>query len=161
MISLHTFLYDFMHPGLDLLWRVGGPVNTVNAQRLLLAIATQESGLEHREQVGGPAHGWWQFEKDGGVAGVMTHHATRKVAEAACDRLRIPFTRSSVYTAITYNDYLAVAFARLLLYPDPHQIPGSDDEEGAWQYYIRNWRPGKPSRARWVHSWAAAKEAVA
>jgi len=161
MISLDMFRVDFMYPGLDLLSVLGGPVSTVNARRLLLAIAVQESGLEHRKQVGGPARGWWQFESGGGVKGVMTHPATQKAAEAVCNHLRIPFTRTSVYTALAFNDPLAAAFARLLLYPDPHQIPGSDAEEDAWQYYIRNWRPGKPSRARWVHSWAAAKEEFA
>jgi len=161
MIPLSVFCIDFMDQGLVLLNAVGGPASTGNAQRLLLAIAIQESGLEHRRQLGGPARGWWQFENGGGVVGVMTHQKTRDAARKVCDYLHIPFSSAHVYDAIAFNDPLAAAFARLLLYPDPHQIPGSDDEEGAWQYYIRNWRPGKPSRARWVHSWAAAKEEFA
>lgn len=41
------------------------------AERLLVAISMQESGLRARTQLGGPARGLWQFEK-AGVAGVLT-----------------------------------------------------------------------------------------
>lgn len=39
------------------------------AEVLLLAIGLQESGLIHRHQIGGPAHGLLQFERGGGVRG--------------------------------------------------------------------------------------------
>lgn len=156
MIDPYTFSIDFMDPGLDLLVKEGGPSSWVDAQRLLLAIAIQESGLTHRKQIGGPARGWWQFEAGGGVAGVMTHPATKDAARAVCDYLHIPFTRTEVYEAIAYNNEIDVAFARLLLYPDPHRLPERDEEDKAWAYYIRNWRPGKPDRARWSGSWDTA-----
>src|SRR5690606_35531315 len=40
---------------------------------MLLAIGLQESRFEHRRQIKGPARGFWQFERGGGVRGVMTH----------------------------------------------------------------------------------------
>src|SRR5215831_11244028 len=76
------FLNSILDPGLVALFQNGGPAITDAARRFLLAIAFQESGpkLEARYQnspsaSAGPAHGWWQFEQDGGVAGVWTHPA--------------------------------------------------------------------------------------
>ncbi len=37
-------------------------------------------------------------------------------------------------------------FARLLLWTDAKPLPAIGDEQGAWDYYLRNWRPGKPTR---------------
>ncbi|WP_199533145.1 hypothetical protein [Thiopseudomonas alkaliphila] len=41
---------------------------------MMLAIGLQESRFIHRRQIKGPARGFWQFEKGGGVYGVLNHH---------------------------------------------------------------------------------------
>ncbi len=56
-----------------------------------------------------------------------------------------------VYEAIRYNDNLAVVFARLLLYTDPRPLPSVESEYiESWEYYLRNWRPGKPHHETWA-----------
>lgn len=127
------------------------------AERLLIAIALQESGLAHRRQVGGPARGFWQFER-AGVAGVLLHRASSAEAAALARSLLFPATVEGIYSAIETNDMLACGIARLLLWTDPVPLP--DDEAGAWAYYVRNWRPGKPHRERWAANWNTATRAV-
>ena len=56
---------------------------------MLLAIGLQESRLTHRRQIGGPARGLWQFERGGGVAGVLRHAASRDHALSVCDARRV------------------------------------------------------------------------
>lgn len=116
------------------------------ALRMLRAIAMQESRFKHRFQINGPARGYWQFEKIG-VIGVITHPATKAHAEAVCAALNYPVNVDVLYEAIAHNDVLAACFARLLLWQHPDPLP--DDTEAAWQYYLRQWRPGKPHRETW------------
>ena len=52
---------------------------------------------------------------------------------------------ASVWRAIEGHDRLATAFARLLLWTDPHPIP--TEERAAWDCYLRLWQPGKPCPA--------------
>jgi hypothetical protein len=60
-------------------------MDSPQARVLLIAIALQESRLTHRDQivkgkkpgVKGPALGLWQFEKGGGVRGVLRHPASK------------------------------------------------------------------------------------
>lgn len=133
--------------------------HSVAAENLLLAIAVQESNVEYRYQVttgngyAGPARGWWQFESMG-VRGVLEHPATAKRARKVCERLHVVADPIPVWRGIEGHDGLAVAFARLLLWSDSAPLP--TDEDGAWDYYLRNWRPGRPHRARWVRSWQSA-----
>jgi hypothetical protein len=129
----------------------------VSAERLLVAIALQESGLAHRRQVGGPARGFWQFER-AGVAGVLLHRASAADAADLATGLVFPATLEAVYSAIENNDTLACGMARLLLWTDPAPLP--TDEAGAWAYYLRCWRPGKPHRERWGANWNAATRAI-
>ena len=66
------FLTSVIRPGLAVLADATAlRVDSPEAEVLLLAIATQESALRHRTQVGGPARGYWQFERGGGLAGIM------------------------------------------------------------------------------------------
>ena len=44
-----------------------GKFRSTAADVLLLAIGLQESRFEHRQQIGGPARSFWQFERGGGV----------------------------------------------------------------------------------------------
>jgi hypothetical protein len=43
------------------------------------------------------------------------------------------------------------------LFSDAAPLPAAavENAEAAWDYYIRNWRPGKPHRATWDGFWAS------
>lgn len=94
----------------------------------------------------GPATGFWQFELGGGVKGVMNHPASSKIARKCCDEFGVDFIASEVWKSFVLpeNDGLACSFARLLLFTDPLPLPLAlaQNEEMAFQYYLRNWRPG-------------------
>lgn len=121
--------------------------NRDSARVLVMTIAGQESGWKERIQIGGPAHGYWQFERMGGVAEVF--QKTPRQLSTVCASQDIPYDPDVVYGAMIWNDTLACAMARLLLWQDPAPLPTVGDKEGAWQYYRRNWRPGSPHRASW------------
>jgi hypothetical protein len=144
-------------PGLALL---PTKMDSDKARLMLLAIGLQESRFEHRRQIGGPARGFWQFEKGGGVRGVLTHQATKWIAIDVCRERGVDPTESAVYPALEKDDLLACAFARLLLYTDPRPLPAPGYVAAAWDYYIRNWRPGKPHRQTWDVLYAQAWEAT-
>lgn len=151
------FLHDILNPGIAWCKSVPGwhvPFDD-RARILMLAIAGQESAWKYRAQVGGPARGFWQFEQGGGVRGVLENHNTSAFAVKACDAAGIPrpaLGTAAVYTlfSVPAGDNLSVAFARLLLFSEPHRLPDVGDEDAAYETYIRNWRPGKPSRERWA-----------
>ena len=127
------------------------------AWRMLTAIGLQESRFTHRTQVRGPARGFWQFERAGGVAGVLEHVSTRRVAEGVCAVLGYPATAAAVYTAIEDNDVLAACFARLLLWTDPRALPQSAGQAiDGWTQYLATWRPGKPHPQTWTEHFTAA-----
>lgn len=126
---------------------------TYSAKVMLLAIGLQESRLEHRRQlVGkpprptGPAMGLWQFERGGGVAGVLRHAASRALAEQVCKARGVAPTPSAVWGALRRDDVLAACFARLLLWTDPKPLPEVGEVEVAWRLYLRTWRPGAYDR---------------
>lgn len=124
-------------------------MNTPEARAMLLAIGLQESRFEHRLQVGGPARGFFQFEKGGGIRGVLTHHSTKGYIESVCKTLCIPATEADCYEAVAYNDPLACCFARLLLYTLPAKLPLKSESQKGWDQYIVAWRPGKPHPDTW------------
>jgi hypothetical protein len=119
------------------------------ARAMLLAIGLQESRFTHRKQIGGPAHGFWQFERGGGVVGVLNHASTRTTILSILDAMGYDATADTSYEAITDNDVLAGVFARMLLWTHPRALPSQADQEGAWFYYINCWRPGRPHRSTW------------
>lgn len=133
-------------------------MDTPEARAMLLAIGLQESQFEARRQMGeGPARGFWQFEKGGGVKGVLTHTATRLLAEHVCAELCYLPSVESCYVAIEHNDVLACAFARLLLWTLPGRLPKRFMHPEAWLQYKAAWRPGRPHEAMWkgnfTHAW--------
>lgn len=130
------------------------------AELMLLAIGLQESRLTHRRQIGGPARGLWQFERGGGVAGVLRHAASREHALSVCDARRVAPVPEQVYQRLEHDDVLAAAFARLLLYTDPARLPALGEVGASWDLYLRTWRPGKPHRHTWDALYAQALEAV-
>jgi hypothetical protein len=119
------------------------------ATLMLLAIGLQESRFLHRRQIGGPARGFWQFEKGGGVRGVLTHRASREHALPIARQRTVRATQQEVYETLEHDDVLAAAFARLLLWTDPAPLPALGATVRAWAYYRRNWRPGKPHPETW------------
>jgi hypothetical protein len=130
------------------------------ARALLTAIAGQESGWADRIQQGGTARGWWQCEKDGAVLGVLTHPDAGRLLKGLCVVLAVPANLDMVYEAIAWCDPLAYALARLLLWTDPQPLPAIGDQAGAWSYYERLWRPGRPRPDSWPDRYAAALSAA-
>lgn len=142
------------------------------AEVMLLAIGLQESRFVHRRQIRGPARSFWQAEQGGGmVHGVARHPVTSFLALAVADaRAVAPINDEQVHAAIEFDDVLAAALARLLLWTDPARLPLEHDVEGAWQLYLRTWRPGAHSRgtqaqkdelrAKWGRNYAAAVREV-
>lgn len=107
---------------------------SAKARVILLAIGLQESRFEHTHKIGGPAHGYWQFESGGGVKGVMNHEASKGYARDVC--------------------------ARLLLWTDPRSLPEIGAQTAAWDTYIWNWRPGKPHPNTWPAYYQAAQKFI-
>lgn len=132
-------------PAAELLPHLDSP----KARMMMLAIGLQESRFEHRAQIGGPAVGFWQFEKGGGVKGVLLHKSSAIDAVKVCHARGVGPTPVEVYARLQYDDILAACFARLLLLTDPQPLPMIGDVDGAWEYYLRTWRPGKPHRHTW------------
>ena len=132
---------------------------------MLYAIGLQESRFTHRAQVidgggKGPARGYWQFERGGGVTGVLRHPASRFWASSVCNARNIPAQPLNVWLALETDDVLAAALARLLLFTDPARLPAVGEQADSWSYYMRNWRPGKPHPRTWPECYGAALKAV-
>ena len=157
MADLDVILSRIVGPGLALL---PSRMDSERARLMLLAIGLQESRFEHRRQIGGPARGFWQFERAGGVQGVLRHPATAKLAAAVCAEQGVEPTATAVYNRLEHDDLLACAFARLLLWSDPQPLPAPGYASASWQYYLRTWRPGKPHRHTWDALYARAHDAV-
>lgn len=130
------------------------------ARVMLLAIAKQESGLAHRRQVKGPARGLWQFERAGGVRGVLNHSSSRAAAASLCHARGVTPQEAVVYAQLERDDILAAGFARLLLFTLPQRLPAIGNVPVAWAQYLDAWRPGKPHINRWQACYRAAVEAV-
>ncbi len=141
-----------------------GITDSLDARRFLLAIALQESALKHRRQVtaggeeAGPASSFWQFEKNGGCKGVLQHHRTAPPMRAVCDAFNVESNSLALWEAMRYQDIVAAAAARLLVYSLPHALPTTADD--GWKQYLSAWRPGKPHPATWTAHWATASKTV-
>lgn len=154
MILLDAIVHKAINPALALL---PAKMDSDAARVMLLAIGLQESRFTHRFQkvsgdpyAKGPARGFWQFERGGGVAGVCSHRATKDLAQALCKTRAVPFDSSLIHARLEFDDVLAAGFARLLLWADPKALPSVDaGHDEAWNCYIRGWRPGKPHRGTW------------
>lgn len=164
MILLDAILKSAINPALSLL-----PVKMDSdaARVMLLAIGLQESRLTFRQQKTsdpyrpGPAAGLWQFERGGGVAGVMSHAQTHTYALEFTRSRKVPFDSSLIWSALPHDDILAAGFARLLLWADRQPLPAVDaGPDAAWNCYTRNWRPGRPRRESWDEFHAQARAQV-
>lgn len=129
-------------------------MDTPAARVMLLAIGLQESRFVHRRQIGGPARGFWQFEKGtrasrGGVWGVFLHAASKGHLGALCKARSVACDPDAIYAALEYDDVLAAGVARLLLWTDPRALPAVGHADAGWSLYLRTWRPGKPHPQTW------------
>jgi len=155
--DLDVILSRVVGPGLALL---PSKMDSDRARVMLLAIGLQESRFEHRRQIGGPARSFWQFERAGGVQGVLRHPSTAALAKAVCKERGVEPDATAVYSRLEHDDLLACAFARLLLWSDPQPLPAPGYAAASWQLYLRTWRPGKPHRTTWDDLYRQAVEAV-
>lgn len=158
MKNLTQFVADILNPGLAYL-----PIamDSPRARVQLLAMSLQEDPRQLRRQMGnGPARGLWQFERGGGVKGVMNHHATTGHAFRLCQERGVAWDSSAVWAKLETDDILACGFARLLLYSDPQALPSIDNADAGWDLYLRTWRPGKPHPEKWPANHAAARVAL-
>jgi hypothetical protein len=145
-------------PALAELSRCGIP-DTVDARRIMLAIALQESGLTNRRQVvggteSGPAASFWQFEAGGGCKGVLTHYLTAQTMRNLCFEFNVDATPAALWEAMRYHDIIAAIAARLLIYTLPSKLPTTAAE--GWAQYTAAWRPGKPHPDKWQSCWDLA-----
>lgn len=138
---------------------------TLPAKVLLYATSRQENPQRLAQQVGGPAVGDYQFERGGGVKGVMVHPSVEVFTRSVCAARKVTFNEGAIYQALKTDAILAAALARLLYYTDPKALPAVGDELAAWQLYLRTWRPGayerqpEELRAKWKKNYADAMNA--
>ena len=140
------------------------------AEAMLISTGLQESDFRVRDQITsgpnviGPATGFWQFEKAGGVRGVMRHPASRDIARQLASDADVAFAEDAIWRSFVEaaQDELACGFARLLLLTDPQPLPVAvpASEDAAWLCYLRNWRPGAPHRDQWTAHWRTACQTV-
>src|ERR1044072_2654584 len=152
-MSPHLFLLRAIEPGLSLL---PGYMTSDCAKIWLMTIAGQETNLTARKQMGGgPATGYWQFEQAGVDAVLRSQPKLAEAVLATCD-----IDASEAHAALQYNDPVACAFARLLLWSDPAPLPLASNAAAGYQTYLRTWRPGKPDANRWPVAHSVAMTAV-
>lgn len=152
-IIIRDTLENIWKPAMKLLPK---GMDTKEAAQQALTIGLQESALVHRYQLvqgkpgaKGPARGLWQFEKGGGVKGVLTHRASVALAKEIQAARGHGTGVDAAYEALEKDDVLAAVFARLLLYTDPYRLPELGQSTRAWNLYTRVWRPGKPHPDKW------------
>lgn len=161
-MDLKKIIVTGISPALALL---PAAMDTQAARVMLLAIGLQESRFTHRQQIGGPARGFWQFEKGtrasrGGVWGVFLHAASKGHLAALCKARSVACEPDAIYPALEYDDVLAAGVARLLLWTDPKALPAIGDADAGWALYLRTWRPGRPHPKTWPALYAQAIDAV-
>lgn len=140
--------------------RGAGIADTPAARRLMVAIALQESSLQHRRQVSndgtesGPAVSFWQCEQTGAGHWLLLHKLAGPILRKACADFNVDATDAGIWNAIRYSDVLAAIVARLNLFVLPSGLP--EVPELGWQQYINAWRPGKPKPDTWAKNWSTA-----
>lgn len=144
-----------------------GRMDTPAARAMLIATGLQESEFNARRQGGhgttpgnGPARGFWQFERAGGVTEILNAANTRDIIRPICRMFLFEPVPATIHVAIETHDVLAACFARLLLYRDPRAMPRIDQETVGWSIYVRNWRPGAPRPAAWPKHFTRAWQII-
>ena len=163
-MNINTFNNEIYQPSIDKVSSIIGIPRSEKADILLLSIAGQESAWTHRYQISsrkgrkGPARGFWQFEKNGGVVGVMSHPWSRDKARNLVKALSLKWDKTILWRELETNDLLSTGFARLLLWTDAQDLPSTSST--SWRYYIRNWRPGKPHPRKWKGIWTNSYQVI-
>ena len=160
-LDLYRRLILPVHKGL--LAEFGIP-RSPGADALSIASAYQESKCRVRDQgddnIVGPATGFWQFEKNGGVAEIMESGKTGPIMQTLCERIGVNWTRDAIWRLFVTpdGDELACSFARGLTWKDPRALPPADasGRDFAYRYYDDNWRPSKERPHDWPESWDVA-----
>ena len=134
-------------------------LDSIEAKAMMFAIPMQESRWDARRQIGGPAHGFPQFEL-AGIRGVLEHKASQPLIRSVLDRLDYDYSPQTSYIAIEHNDVLALAYMRCLLWTVPAALPSEHAADEGWRQYTEAWRPGKPHRATWNVFYAQAWEMI-
>ena len=132
----------------------------------MLAIGLQESRFTYPFQVldpndltrKGPARGYWQFERTGGVRALMRHPRTTGLVYRLLEDRQIIWDETVVWKTLETDHVLAAAFARMLLWADPHALPAATDVKAAWAMYLTAWGPGKPHEKTWAENHRRAKQ---
>lgn len=124
----------------------------------MMVTAKQESGLNARWQTGnGIARGLWQMEQPTVNLVMINKNSAGYLRTFIEQKLKMPmYSTSIIYDALDKDDFMACAMARLLYWDDPNPMPKVGDLNGAWQYYLRIWRPGAPDFTRWQSAYAEA-----
>lgn len=150
-------------------------MDSPEARVMLLAIGLQESDFRDRRQLitvtrggsrvkvpEGPAKSFWQGELTGGMVHYVPRHpATKELAAYLCQSRQVAFEDRAIWNAIEGDDVLAAGLARLLLYSDAAPLPALGKRQTAWNYYTRNWRPGKPNPKKWAGCYERAMDFLA
>lgn len=157
-MTLYEIIHTAIDPALSILPR---HMDSQQARVMLLSIGLQESRFQYRRQMNnGPAASFWQFEKGGGVRGCINHPSSAPHVRNLCMARGVNVSADAIWRAMLTDDVLGAGMARLLLWTDQDKLPALGDVDGAWGYYVRNWRPGKPHPETWAKFHAQALEAV-
>ena len=136
-------------------------MNTLESRAMLLATGLQESGFRARTQMkNGPATGFWQFEKNGGVKEILTSTDTAEYATKICQDMLYTPSSGVIHPVLADNWPLAAVFARLLLWRHPLTMPKELDVNRGWKIYVQSWRPGDPGPERWPNNFKTAWQIV-
>lgn len=175
-IPAHLFYSTVIRPGLSALeshprlerqlaLNLG---NSPKSSAMLLAIALQESGLQHRLQVSSStgqemqhlARGWWQCEPIS-CRLLLSNPATTWLPKVMAD-YGLRGTAAVLHDLVRDVDMLAVWAARGLLWclPQPLPLPLFEQRELAWSQYLAAWNPGKARPEKWPENWRVAVRVV-
>lgn len=164
---------------IDLIWHIykqtipaaysllPGQMDSRESTAMLLAIGLHESGFRARKQgtlralstiadfdpTAGPARGFWQFERLGGVVEILTSPDTKDIVLPICKMFLIDPNARAVHAAIGLHDVLAAVFARLLLWRDPRPMPSPIEANKGYSIYLSNWRPNPDAAASHAKDW--------
>lgn len=77
-------------------------------------------------------------------------------------------TELEQFSQLELDDVYAAGIARLLLWTDPKALPALNRPDDAFEYYLRNWRPGVYTRgtpeqraeirSRWLRNYGQAMQ---
>jgi hypothetical protein len=152
--------YIYRHTIPSALSLLPGDMDSREAKAMMLAIGLHESEFNARRQGGrgtipgnGPARGFWQFERMGGVAEILQSDDTKDYIIPICRMFLYEPTPAICHAAIEHHDVLAACFARLLLRRDPRSNPSPIEIEKGYKIYLRNWRPNPDAAAAHAKDW--------